>query len=170
VKRLIGYAIVGASIVLGGVWVAAQVSLTTFQPGDVIRAAEVNANFEALRDASYTRAEVEAMIAAAVSAVTPAYAYVLGGGGVAASSNVESTSRSDVGRYCVVVARTFAVRGAQATLTQPGLTTDHISVGTGHGSHCNQFVTNDLDVVPVYITNAAGAYVDRSFAVHVPAR
>lgn len=50
-KRLLGYIVVTIVIVTGGVWVAAQVDLTSFQPGTVIRAEEVNANFEALRDA-----------------------------------------------------------------------------------------------------------------------
>lgn len=169
-KRIVGYAIVSFSIVLGGVWVAAQVSLNTFQSGDVISAAEVNANFEALRDAFYTKTEVEALIAAAVSAARPAYAYVRDDGIVSASANIVSASRFDVGRYCVVVARTFSRAGSQATLTVPGSTTDHISVGTGHGSHCNPLSTDDVAAVPVYITNAAGSYVDRSFSVLVPAR
>lgn len=50
-KRILGYVAVTIVIVMGGVWVAAQVDLTSFQPGTVIRAEEVNANFEALRDA-----------------------------------------------------------------------------------------------------------------------
>lgn len=50
-KRIVGYLIVAASVALGGVWVAAQVDLTSFQAGTVIRAEEVNANFRALRDA-----------------------------------------------------------------------------------------------------------------------
>lgn len=50
-KRILGYGVVTIVIILGGVWVAAQVDLTSFQPGTVIRAEEVNANFEALRDA-----------------------------------------------------------------------------------------------------------------------
>lgn len=50
-KRISGYVVVTIIIVLGGVWVAAQVDLTSFQPDTVIRAEEVNANFEALRTA-----------------------------------------------------------------------------------------------------------------------
>ena len=170
-RQLLGYVIVGACLVLGGVWVSAQVSLTTFQPGQVIRAAEVNANFEALRDASYTKAEVDALIAAAVNAGKPAYAFVSPAGNAIVASRVDAVSRSDTGRYCVVVGRDdFDTRGAQATLTFPGLTTDHISLGTGHGSHCNSLWTDDAQAVPVYITNAAGAYVDGYFSILVPTR
>ena len=216
-KRVIGYIIVSASLVVGGVWVAAQVNLTTFEPGGVISAAEVNANFEALRSAlengvtslngqqgaimlaagtnvsiddgedgtivinaaatsgvdaddHYTKAEVDALIAEAKRATRPAYAWVLSDGGVHSSSNIVSVSRPNVGRYCVFVARTLAWKGSQATLTRPGLTNDQISLGTGHGSHCNALSTTEAVGVPVYITSAAGDYIDRDFSVFVPAR
>lgn len=50
-KRVAGYLAVTFVLVLGGVIVVAQIDLTTFRAGDLIRAEEVNANFAALRDA-----------------------------------------------------------------------------------------------------------------------
>ena len=49
--RLLGYVIIGAALVLAGVWALAEVSLHEFEPGDVIRSNEVNENFASLADA-----------------------------------------------------------------------------------------------------------------------
>jgi hypothetical protein len=70
-RTFFGYVIVSAALLLGGVWVAANVNLTTFQPGTPIVAGEVNANFEAIAaglDNVYTKAEVDAMLAALTTA------------------------------------------------------------------------------------------------------
>ena len=50
-KTLIRVAVAGLVLVIAGVWVVAQVDLTTFQAGEAILAEEVNSNFEALRTA-----------------------------------------------------------------------------------------------------------------------
>ena len=50
-RRVIVTSILVSVLALAGAWVAAQISLTTFSPGDTIRAADVNANFAALGEA-----------------------------------------------------------------------------------------------------------------------
>lgn len=47
-KRIIAYVVVSLTLAVAGIWVVAQVNLEQFKAGDVIRAEEVNANFEAL--------------------------------------------------------------------------------------------------------------------------
>lgn len=54
-KRLTGYFVVAGAVLLGGVWVAAQVSLNTFEPGTVIESSAVNKNFEALNEGKQNR-------------------------------------------------------------------------------------------------------------------
>ncbi len=46
--RLLATLLISASVVLGGVWVAASLELTTFEPDTVIRSDEVNRNFQTL--------------------------------------------------------------------------------------------------------------------------
>jgi len=50
-QRILTYLAVTAVFVLGGVFVGAQIDLQAFQPGQIIRSADVNANFTALRQA-----------------------------------------------------------------------------------------------------------------------
>ncbi len=45
-KKLFGYLLVSAAVVFSGVWVAAEMDLTRFQPGTVISSDQVNANFD----------------------------------------------------------------------------------------------------------------------------
>ena len=47
-KRLLRYALVSLTLILAGVLVTAQITLTTFQPNTPIRASEVNSNFATL--------------------------------------------------------------------------------------------------------------------------
>lgn len=54
-KRLTGYFVVAGAVLLGGVWVAAQVSLNTFEPGTVIESSAVNENFKALNEGKQNR-------------------------------------------------------------------------------------------------------------------
>ena len=55
--RRYGYRMLGAVLVLAGVWATAEVSLHEFGPGTVIRSNEVNENFVALADALATKQE-----------------------------------------------------------------------------------------------------------------
>ncbi len=47
-SRILSYAAASAVLALGGLWVVAQIDLTSFQPGEVISSEQVNGNFEAL--------------------------------------------------------------------------------------------------------------------------
>jgi hypothetical protein len=50
-RRVAGYVAVSLVLALAGVWVVAQIDLTSFQSGEVISSAQVNANFQELADA-----------------------------------------------------------------------------------------------------------------------
>lgn len=50
-RRIVGYGVVTLMLVLAGLFVTGQISLTVFKAGDVIRASEVNKNFEVLQEA-----------------------------------------------------------------------------------------------------------------------
>lgn len=50
-RRVVGYGVVTLVLILAGLFVTGQISLTVFKAGDVIRASEVNKNFEVLQQA-----------------------------------------------------------------------------------------------------------------------
>lgn len=43
-----------------------------------------------------------------------------------------------------------------------------VSVGTGHGSACNQLSTATHDAVPVYVRTTANVAVDANFTIVIP--
>lgn len=80
-----------------------------------------------------------------------------------------SVEKTGTGEYCVIVpAAIDAVNGtAVATLEQPG-GTDIVSIGSLHGSSCNDFNTDTTGAFPVYVRTTAGAAIDRGFNLVVP--
>jgi hypothetical protein len=97
-----------------------------------------------------------------------AWAYVISGGGLHASSGNIQVTHPAVGEYCVVVTKRYSHKAAQVTLADPA-GTKIMSVGTGHGSACNPLSTDTHDAIPVYAKTTAGAAVDANFTVYVPA-
>lgn len=97
-----------------------------------------------------------------------AWAYVIAGGGLHASSGNLSVTHPATGEYCVVVTKRGSHKAAQATLSDPG-GNKIVSVGTGHGSACNPLSTATHDAIPVYIRTTANAPVDGNFVIYVPA-
>ncbi|NBC96009.1 MAG: hypothetical protein GVY27_06610 [Deinococcus-Thermus bacterium] len=56
-RRVAGYVAVSLVLALAGVWVVAQIDLTSFQSGEVISSAQMNANFQELADAVVAKQE-----------------------------------------------------------------------------------------------------------------
>lgn len=102
--------------------------------------------------------------------VREAWAYVIGSSGnfYASSGNLTAT-HPETGLYCIVVAKRSSHKAAQATLAEPG-SKNIVSVGTGHGSECNPLFTDTEDAIPVYVRTPAGAAVNDSFTIVIPAR
>jgi len=99
-----------------------------------------------------------------------AWAYVIGSSGSfhASSGNLTATHPA-TGVYCIVVAKRYSHKAAQATLADPG-GTNIVSVGTGHGSLCNPLSTDTEDAVPVYVRTPAGVADNGTFTIVIPAR
>lgn len=116
-------------------------------------------------DVYYTRAQVDAAIAAAKD---DAWAYVISNGGLHASSGNLTVTHPATGEYCVVVSKRSSHKAAQVTLADPG-GLRIVSVGTGHGSACSPLVNATTDAVPVYVRTAAGAAIDGNFTIVIPA-
>lgn len=141
---------------------AAQLSPTIFSGTGA--AATVSRSDHTHDTRYYTRAEVDTLLTAAKD---DAWGYVIGAAFHASSGNV-SVTHPATGQYCLVVSKRTSHKAAQVTLSNPG-GNNIVSVGTGHGSLCNSLVTPALDVVPVYVKNPAGAYVDDWFVFYIPA-
>jgi hypothetical protein len=154
-RRYIGYVIVSAALVLGGVWVAANVNLTTFQPGTPIVAGEVNANFEALAEGLgnvYTKAEVDALLAALTSGNVAPGSLRLGDLGEPFGSWRTTT----VGSPIVMAA---GACGAQPTANFGAAYIGHLVIGTLADADGNPVLPNQAAVVPSVVigTTQGGA-------------
>jgi hypothetical protein len=154
-RRFIGYAMVSATLLLGGVWVAANVTLTTFQPGTPIVAGEVNANFEALAqglDNVYTKAEVDAMLAALTTANIVPGSLRLGDLG----ETFEPWRTTPVGSPIVLEA---GACGAQLTSNFGEAYVGHLVIGTLIDPNGDAVLPNRASLVPSVVirTTQGGA-------------
>jgi hypothetical protein len=154
-SRWLGYVIVSAGLVLGGVWVAANVNLTTFQPGTTIVASEVNANFQALADGIdnvYTKAEVDALLAALTTANVAPGSLRLGDLG----ESFEGWRTTTTGAAITLAA---GACGAQLTGNFGSAYIGHLVVGTLADASGSPVLANAASVVPSVVigTTQGGA-------------
>lgn len=92
------------------------------------------------------------------------WAYVFSHGAFFATSGGLGVTHPLTGQYCVTLPRRRAYVAAQVTSAAGQI----VSVGTGQGSECNPLSTPTQAVVPVYVQNLAGAYVDGPFTIVIP--
>lgn len=107
-QRITGIALVAVALALGGVWVAAQIGLTEFQPNTPILSADVNANFTALGNA---------VVALQSQAVVETLNTLSGEVNLVAGSNVTITVDPDTGEITIASTASGSAGGDISAVT-----------------------------------------------------